>query len=85
MYNCFTSGVRCLQDLLFIFKQEGLRSAGLFSQGQSYHVTVLQNHELGSQKLIPDVEVDAAVICHFFARTVCFKVDELRGFLKSGV
>lgn len=39
MYNCFTSGVRCLQDLLFILKQEGLRSAGLFSQGQSYHVT----------------------------------------------
>lgn len=42
-YSSFTSGVRCLWDLLFIVKQEGLQTAGVLPQGQSYHVPMLRS------------------------------------------
>lgn len=42
-YSSFTSGVRYLWDLLFIAEQEGLRTAGVLSQGQSYHIPTLRS------------------------------------------
>lgn len=81
MCNCFTSGVRCLQDLLFIFEQEGLRSASVFSQGQRYHVTILHGAVKFSAGLRKNnIWCGSRSFRHFsfFAKTTYLQVDELR-------